>query len=143
SMFSHSFARLIITNTIIYWKTQPNNLNRKLLYIEDDLDVSELIAEIMEYEQYEVIIDDGKSLFNILDEHRVGLILLDQRLFWTTGSELCLALKANPATKDIPVVMISASPHIAQISEACGAVGYIRKPFDMYEAIDMVAKHFR
>lgn len=118
-------------------------MTNKLLYIEDDKDVSDLITEIMEYEQYEVIADNGKALFKILEENRIGLILLDQRLYWTTGSELCIALKSNPETKDIPVIMISASPHIAQISRSCGAVGYIRKPFDMYEAIDMVAKYFR
>ncbi|MGK6351632.1 response regulator [Parapedobacter sp. DT-150] len=118
-------------------------MKNKLLYIEDDLDVSALITEIMEYEQYEVITDNGKSMFKILRENKVGLILLDQRLFWTTGSQLCMELKASPETKDIPVIMISASPNIAHISKTCGAVGYIRKPFDMYDAIAMVAKHFR
>jgi len=118
-------------------------LKNKLLYIEDDRDVSELIAEIMEYEHYEVIIDNGKSMFNILRENQIGLILLDQRLFWTTGSALCMELKANPETKDIPVIMISSAANIEDIARSCGAVGFIKKPFDMYDAIDMVAKYFR
>ncbi|MFC3196397.1 two-component system response regulator [Parapedobacter deserti] len=118
-------------------------MKHKLLYIEDDKDVSELIAEIMEYENYEVITDNGKAMFEIIKENPIGLILLDQRLFWTTGSQLCLALKANPATKDIPVIMISSAIDIADIARSCGAVDFIKKPFDMYHAINMVAKYFR
>lgn len=101
------------------------------------------MADIMTYEHYEVITDNGKSLFRIVRENRIGLILLDQRLFWTTGSELCLELKANPETRDIPVIMVSVAADIEKIARDCGAVGYIKKPFDMYEAIDMVAKYFR
>lgn len=118
-------------------------MKNKLLYIEDDKDVSELMAEIMEYEDYEVIIDNGKSMFKILEEQPVGLILLDQRLFWTTGSELCQALKAKTETKHIPVIMISSAPNIDYIAHTCGAQDYIKKPFDMYDAIAMVAKYFR
>ncbi len=102
-----------------------------------------MMADIMTYEHYDIITDNGKSLFKIVREHRVGLILLDQRLFWTTGSELCMALKANPETCDIPVIMVSVAADIEQIAQACGAVGYIKKPFDMYEAIAMIAKHFQ
>lgn len=118
-------------------------MKNKLLYIEDDTDVSELIAEIMEYEDYEVITDNGKSLFRILQEQPIGLILLDQRLFWTTGSALCLELKANPETRNIPVIMISSAANIEDIARSCGAEDYIKKPFDMYDAIDMVAKYFK
>ncbi|SFC48886.1 two-component system, OmpR family, phosphate regulon response regulator PhoB/two-component system, OmpR family, alkaline phosphatase synthesis response regulator PhoP [Parapedobacter composti] len=118
-------------------------MKNKLLYIEDDADVSALMTEIMEYEQYEVIVDNGKSMFRILREHPIGLILLDQRLYWTTGSELCQALKANAETKHIPVIMISSAANIEAIARSCGAEDYIKKPFDMYDAIAMVAKYFR
>lgn len=118
-------------------------MKNKLLYIEDDKDISELIAEILEYEHYEVITDNGKSMFQILKENQVGLILLDQRLFWTTGSQLCMELKANPETKDIPVIMISSAANIEDIAQSCGAIDFIKKPFDMYDAINMVAKYFQ
>lgn len=117
-------------------------MKNKLLCIEDDVDLSKLIAEIMEYEQYEVITDNGKSLAKILAEHPIGLILMDERLYWTTGSNLCIELKKNPRTAHIPVIMVSAARNIDAISKSCGAEGFIKKPFDLYEAIDMVAKHF-
>lgn len=116
-------------------------MNQKLLYIEDDEGISELIAEIMEYEHYEVITDDGKSMFRILGENQIGLILMDQRLFWSTGSQLCMELKAKPETKDIPVIMMSSSPDIERIALSCGASGFIKKPFDLYDVIDTVGRY--
>lgn len=95
----------------------------------------------MEYERYEVITDDGRSMFRILEENQIGLILMDQRLFWSTGSQLCLELKAKSETRDIPVIMMSSSPDIERIALSCGASGFIKKPFDLYDVINTVSTY--
>lgn len=118
-------------------------MKKKLLCIEDDSDIAEIIMAIMEQEQYEVIIDDGKSMFRILDEHKIGLILMDERLSWTTGRQLCHELKASTKTIDIPIIVMSASLYIADVAKECEAVGYIKKPFDLDHVIEMVRDHFK
>jgi len=51
-------------------------------------------------------------------------------------------LKADQKTAHIPVVLISALSNIDEIATACGADGYIRKPFDIYDVIDTVSQYY-
>jgi CheY-like chemotaxis protein len=53
------------------------------------------------------------------------------------GLELCQALKANPATASIPVVLMSAAA--PQVATGAGADGFIRKPFDL-SALDALVR---
>lgn len=113
-------------------------MKKTILYIEDDHDMKDIIFEIMEYEDYHVITDSGKDMHNILEDQPIGLILMDEALSWAWGSDLCLELKEKAEYRDIPVIMVSAARDIEQIALRCGAVGFIRKPFDMYDFIDKV-----
>lgn len=117
-------------------------MKKKILYAEDDGDMLEVVSEFMTFEDYEVITDNGKSIWKKLQQHPIGLILLDENLNWGWGSDLCMQLKANENTAKIPVVLISALPKIDEIAESCGADGYIRKPFDIYDVIDVVNGHY-
>lgn len=103
----------------------------------------EIVSEFMQFEDYEVITDDGKTIGKKLEQHAIGLILLDENLTWGWGSDVCVLLKSDEQTASIPVILISAIPKIAEIAERCGADGYIRKPFDIYDVIDMVNEHYR
>ncbi|MFC7522330.1 PleD family two-component system response regulator [Parapedobacter sp. GCM10030251] len=118
-------------------------MKKKILYAEDDGDMREIVSEFMQFEDYEVITDNGKTIGKKLQQHAVGLILLDENLTWGWGSDLCVLLKSDEQTASIPVILISAIPKIDEIAERCGADGYIRKPFDIYDVIDMVNEHYR
>ena len=117
-------------------------MKKKILYAEDDGDMLEVVSEFMQFEDYEVITDNGKSIDKKLQQYPIGLILLDENLNWGWGSDLCKLLKSNRKTADIPVVLISALSNIDKIAETCGADGYIRKPFDIYDVIDTVNEHY-
>ncbi len=117
-------------------------MKKQILYVEDDGDMLEVVAEFMQFEDYQVITDGGKSLEKKLKQYAIGLILLDENLNWGWGSDLCLGLKADERTAHIPVVLISAVQNIEEIAEACGADAYIRKPFDIYDVIDVVNQHY-
>lgn len=116
---------------------------KKILYAEDDSDMLDIVSEFMRFEDYEVITDNGKSIQKKLKQHDVGLILLDENLNWGWGSDLCRELRANSETADIPVVLISALKDVDAIAEQCGANAYIRKPFDIYDVIDMINLHYQ
>lgn len=117
-------------------------MKKKILYAEDDGDMLEVVSEFMQFEDYEVITDNGKSILQKLHKHPIGLILLDENLNWGWGSDLCKMLKSDEKTADIPVVLISAIKDIDKIAEVCGANAYIRKPFDIYDVIDVVNEHY-
>lgn len=112
------------------------------MYVEDDHDMKDVVCDIMAYEDYDVITDSGRLLNKLLKEQHVGLILMDEVLSWTRGSDLCLVLKENEETRHIPIVMLSAAREIEEIARRCGAVDYIQKPFDMYDVIDKVNEHY-
>ncbi|SEL28029.1 response regulator [Parapedobacter koreensis] len=117
-------------------------MKKKILYIEDDPDMADIVAEIMQYEAYEVIIDSGKSMYKLLKDNDIGLILMDEGLRWCWGSNLCKELRLNEETATIPIIMISAVRDIDNIAQHCGANAYIRKPFEIYDVIDVVNEHY-
>ncbi|MGV3762233.1 response regulator [Parapedobacter sp.] len=117
-------------------------MKKQILYVEDDGDMLEVVAEFMQFEDYQVITDCGRSIAKKLKQYAIGLILLDENLNWGWGSDLCRELKANEQTAHIPIVLISAVQNIDKIAELCGADAYVRKPFDIYDVIDVVNLHF-
>ncbi len=118
-------------------------MKKQILYVEDDGDMLDVVSEFMQFEDYNVIADSGKSLDRKLQQHAVGLILLDENLNWGWGSDLCRKLKADNKTASIPIILISAINNIDEIAAQCGAESYIRKPFDIYDVIDVVNDHYR
>lgn len=114
-----------------------------VLYLEDDEEVAGLVLEILEFEKFDVVTDSGRAMDKLLKEHNFGLVLIDEGLAWCRGSDLCRKIKQHPETAHLPVLMISAYAEIDVIAELCGADAYIRKPFDMYDVIEMVQLYYR
>ncbi|SDD67034.1 Response regulator receiver domain-containing protein [Mucilaginibacter pineti] len=117
---------------------------KKILVIEDDKDIRDTIVYVLEEEHYEVIASEDAKILKRISDFNPDLILLDNWLTdWKSdanGQQLSKGLKSNPATSHIPVVIISAVSNIKEIAEAGDADGYIRKPFDLTELIDIVKK---
>jgi len=111
---------------------------KSILCIDDDADFATMVADVLQSEGYHVKIDTGKNMHNILKAGNYGLVLLDERLMWMWGSDLCLELKQDPVTKHIPVAMVSAADDIAKIKERCGADAYIKKPFELNSFLMLV-----
>jgi two-component system phosphate regulon response regulator PhoB len=122
-------------------------LNKKILVIEDDKDIRDTIVYILEEENYEVISSEDSNILNSLDTYKPDLILLDNWLTdWKSdanGQQLSKELKSNPATSHIPVIIISAVSNIKEIAEAGLANGYLRKPFDLAELVEIVKLHLK
>ncbi|GAA4791169.1 hypothetical protein GCM10023231_18880 [Olivibacter ginsenosidimutans] len=111
---------------------------KNILCIDDDADFATMIADVLQSEGYHVKIDTGKNMHNILKTDHYGLVLLDERLMWMWGSDLCLELKQDPSTKHIPVALVSAADDLAKIKERCGAEAYLKKPFELGSFLSLV-----
>lgn len=106
-----------------------------VLYIEDDLVNFTLVERILEFRPTLKLLHAarGESGVELARIHRPKLILLDLNLPDMHGSEVIQRLQDNPATAEVPVVVLSADATPSQIERllAAGARNYLTKPFDI------------
>ncbi len=115
----------------------------RILLIEDDPATREVVTEILTAEGCEVqTAVDGRSALAILESWKPSLILLDLRMPEMDGSAFALAYRAL-AGPHAPIVLITASSEddTAAAALSIGAVDTIRKPFDLDELLDAVARY--
>lgn len=108
-----------------------------VLVVDDEESLCELLAEILA-EQYDVIkAYNGKEALELARQKRPDLIISDVMMPQMSGVELLQALRADPATQDTPVILLSAaSPQsVAEQAEA-----FIRKPFEV-EVLERVVEN--
>ncbi len=105
---------------------------KKILIVEDDRDISELIAYNLQREGYEIAcLYDGSQAVDFVHKRKPELIILDLMLPEVDGIEICRTLKSDAATKHIPIVMLTAKSEEADVVVGLqmGADDYIPKPF--------------
>lgn len=109
---------------------------KKVLIIEDEKDLAELLAFNLEKEGYSAIcVFDGKQGLERAGTECPDLILLDLMLPGLAGTEICKALRGDHRTRDIPIIMITAKGDEIDrvVGFEVGADDYIVKPFSVRE----------
>jgi len=104
-----------------------------LLLAEDDPDIRLVSKLALKRAGYRVTAtSNGRELLDAVALDRPDVILLDYMMPELDGAEACRRLKADPATRDIPVVFLTARSQGFQLEEArqLGAAGCISKPYD-------------
>ena len=116
---------------------------QRILAVDDNEDILEVIKLILEDYGYEVItLTDGNLLMDSINEHKPDLILLDIMLGNMDGRELCKIVKTQKGTCDIPVILVSASHNLSDRFMPCDSPNdFLAKPFDISELIDKVQAH--
>jgi two-component system alkaline phosphatase synthesis response regulator PhoP len=115
--------------------------SEKIVIIEDESDILEVIAYNLEREGYEVFeSQDGEVGLSLIATHAPDLVVLDLMLPTIDGIELCRKLKSDPLTRAIPVVMVTAKGEESDIvlGLGVGADDYVTKPFSPKELIARV-----
>lgn len=118
--------------------------SKKVLVVDDDNDILDVIRIILEDEGYEVsTLDNGREVLEEVANNMPDLILLDVMLCGMDGRDVCKNLKAHTLFKLIPIIMISASHNLQGFLDEEGAAdGFISKPFDIDNLIAVVDAHF-
>lgn len=109
---------------------------KKVLIIEDEKDLAELLAFNLEKEGYAATcVHDGKLGLERAISDRPDLILLDLMLPGLLGTEVCKAIRKNQGTTHTPIIMITAKGDEIDrvVGFEVGADDYIVKPFSMRE----------
>jgi two-component system response regulator VicR len=113
---------------------------KRILVIDDDPDILEILDIIFTQEGYDVILSEtGREAENIL-EINPDLVVLDIMIAGSdkSGAAICAKIKSRPETQNLPVIMFSSEENIREISEECGANGYASKPVQTLELISKV-----
>ncbi|HVP09599.1 MAG TPA: response regulator [Phycisphaerae bacterium] len=113
----------------------------KILVVDDNVQNRELLEAYMEELEgvRTIAASDGRQALALVESEKPDLILLDIMMPKMSGYEVCKKLKADPATKDIPVIMITALHETGDIERAVevGTNDFITKPVNR---LDLLAR---
>ncbi|HEX4868031.1 MAG TPA: response regulator [Acidimicrobiales bacterium] len=112
-----------------------------VLVVEDDPVILRLLEVNFELEGFEVLLaHDGAEGVDLAKAHRPDLVISDIMMPKLSGIELVRALKAEPATAAIPIVLLSAKAQTSDLKAGmdAGADDYITKPFEPLDLVERV-----
>ena len=107
----------------------------KILVVDDDSNICELLRLYLEKEGYHVIItQDGDSAVNAFQEHNPDLVLLDIMLPVLDGWQVCREIRKSSRA---PIIMLTAKGEVFDkvLGLELGADDYVTKPFDAKEVL--------
>ena len=115
---------------------------KAVLVIEDEADIRNFAARVLEMEGYHVLqAGDGEEGMRLAREAQIGLVLLDLRLPKHSGWEVLMLLKSEPELSVIPVIVFTASAAVADHERAMqmAAADYLIKPMSAASLKEAVA----
>ncbi len=114
---------------------------KTILVVEDEPKSLKLVRDLLQMTGYKTIeATDGKQAIKLAKTEKPDLILMDILMPVMDGYTACHAVKTDKATKTIPVVMLTSLDQKLNkaIGKEMGADGYITKPFDVKELLDVI-----
>lgn len=115
----------------------------RILIVDDDEDISELISVVLEREGYETnVLHDGLSALSEIESNSYDLILLDIMMAGLSGTELCNKIRDKV---NCPIIFVTAKNSLVDkmLGFEIGADDYITKPFEIEELVSRVKAHLR
>ena len=114
---------------------------KKILLADDSLTIQKVVELTFSDSDFELVcVSNGQRALEKLREERPDLILADVVMPEKNGYEVCEAIKGNPATAKIPVVLLSGTfePFDRERAERIGADAIVSKPFDSQQLLAQV-----
>jgi len=116
-------------------------MSTRVLVVEDDLDIAELVARYLEKAGYTATrVSSGRDALDAVRAKAPDLIVLDVMLPHVDGLEVCRLLRANEHTATIPIIMLTARAEESEriVGLEMGADDYLAKPFSPNELVARV-----
>jgi CheY-like chemotaxis protein len=115
---------------------------KKVLIVDDEPNVRRLSRTILSKNFDVVEAEDGKQAIESANTQQPDVILMDMMMPKMDGLTACHAIKKDPATKSIPVIMVTAIGFELNIklSQQMGATGYVTKPFTPKDLLDKIVQ---
>ena len=115
---------------------------RKILIVDDEPNVRRLVRTILDKDFIVLEAEDGRQAIDIACAQKPDLILMDIMMPRMDGYTACSAIKNDPTTKSIPVLMLTAIGFElnVKLSQQMGADAYMTKPFTSQDLLDKIAE---
>lgn len=111
----------------------------KILVVDDDESFRDLIRLHLGNAGYEALMaEDAVAAGHLIVQERPALVLIDVRMPYMDGYEFATALKADPQTREIPIMFVTVDENVAERSRELGAVAYLRKPVRADKLLEVV-----
>lgn len=118
-------------------------MKKKILFVEDETFLVDMMKERLELNGYEMVAAyDGEEGLKKVEQEKPDLIILDSMMPKLDGFTVCRRVKADPKTKNIPVIIISAADRteLAKKSLSSGADDFLVKPYESEELLERIVK---
>ena len=119
-------------------------MSRRVLVVEDEPNISEALRFILSRQGWHVdVTGDGTTALHAIRGAAPQLVILDLMLPGITGFDILRALRDDPSTRDLPVLMLTAKGQSAdrESAERLGATRFMTKPFanaDIVAAVEQM-----
>jgi CheY-like chemotaxis protein len=115
---------------------------KKVLIVDDEANVRRLSHKILSKTFDIVEAEDGRQALEIANTQKPDVILMYMMMPKMDGLTACHVIRNDPATKSIPVIMVTAVGFElnGKLSEQMGAAGYVTKPFSPQDLLDTIAQ---
>jgi CheY-like chemotaxis protein len=116
---------------------------KTVLIVDDDISVHKMLEPILTTHGYQVIsAKTGEEGLQAAKEKNPDIVILDVILPGMKGREVCIQIKSNPSTKDIPVLFLTSkdSPDDVQAEIAAGGIGHLTKPINPQYLISQIKR---
>ena len=116
---------------------------KKILIADDEPNIVISLEFLMEQSGYSVrTVDNGEDALKEIGDFLPDLVLLDVMLPKKNGYDVCQAIRNDPSTSTVKVIMLSAKGRDVEITKglAAGANAYITKPFSTTDLVAQVAR---
>lgn len=114
-------------------------MQQKVLVIDNDPDILDVMSEALTYEGFEVItVAETDNIIRLVNECKPNLVIIDYLLNGINGGELCHEIKSTRQTGTLPVILFSAYPKVLQSLGYYGCNAFIPKPFNLSTLVDHV-----
>jgi len=111
-----------------------------ILCVDDDETNNELVQGYLEGSYEVACVTSGQQCLDFVSKRKPDLILLDIMMPVMDGKETCKILRSSAATKEIPIIVVSAKSYGEDLAEMyhVGANGYITKPFSVERLLKVI-----
>lgn len=116
---------------------------RRILVADDDPIVLRFLAALLADAGYEVdTAEDGEKALQKIREGKPEMLILDLVMPYRDGFDVCRAARQNPATKDVPIIILSMKERETDVLRCfeIGADEFVRKPFNALELLARIRK---
>lgn len=116
-------------------------MSKRVLIIDDDPDILEIMQEALKYEGFEAVTSMvGDNVQDLIRNNNVDLLIIDYLLRGINGGEICHQVKASPETCHLPVILFSAHPKVFHSLGNYGCDAFIPKPFNLADMFGQITQ---